>query len=142
VGNVVAVTRDAGLLDQTVFISMDWHLLDEVRRHAPRARLGPIVEHTDRIEDAFARVADDPLSLLDFDARILLAEPDITARARSLGITLAVWTVDEVDDASRLLELGVRRITTNQVGRMLAWAETLPSGQGPSQARTSQDGTS
>ena len=40
-------------------------------------------------------------------------------------VELAVWTVDEVDDARRLLELGVRRITTNQVGRMLSWSETL-----------------
>jgi len=127
VQNVVAVTRDADLLDRTVFISMNWALLDAVRAHAPEALIGPIVEHEERIDSAFARVADDPRSLLDFDARILLAQSTLTERADALGVPLAVWTVDQVDQASRLLELGVRRITTNQVGRMLAWAETISS---------------
>ena len=122
---IVAVTRDAGLMDRTVFISMDWGLLDEVRRYEPTALLGPIVEHRARVEYAFDRVAGDPRSLLDFDARILLAEPELAARAHEAGIALAVWTVDEVRDAARLLEMGVRRITSNQVGRLLAWAETL-----------------
>jgi len=128
VENVVAVTRDADLLNRTVFISMNWALLDEVRRYAPDALLGPIVEREDRVDSAFARVVDDPHSLLDFDARILLTQPTLPRHAEALGVPLAVWTVDEVDNASRLLDLGVRRITTNQVGRMLAWAETIPSG--------------
>lgn len=122
---VVAVTREAGLLERTVFISMEWTLLDEVRRHAPDALLGPIVDHRRRVDDAFARVAGDERSLLDFDARILLKRPELTARAHDASIPLAVWTVDRVSDADRLLELGVRRITTNQVSRLLEWAAAL-----------------
>lgn len=122
---IVSVTRDAGLLERTVFISMDWGLLDEVRRYSADALLGPIVEHAARIDQAFARVSGDARSLLDFDARILLARPELTRRAHGAGIPLAVWTVDYVAEADRLFELGVRRITTNEVGRLLAWAETL-----------------
>jgi len=125
---IVEVTHDAGLLERTVFISMDWALLDEVRRYQADALLGPIVEHTTRIEDAFARVADDERSLLDFDARILLAHPELATRAHEAGVALATWTVNDVGHAQRLLELGVPRITTNEVGRLLAWAGTLPTG--------------
>ena len=124
---IVSVTRDAGLLERTVFISMDWGLLDEVRRYESAALLGPIVEHAARIDSAFTRVSGDARSLLDFDARILLERPELARRAHEAGIPLAVWTVDDVAEAERLFGLGIRRITTNQVGRLLGWAGTLPA---------------
>jgi glycerophosphoryl diester phosphodiesterase len=123
--NVVSITRAAGLLDKTVFIAKDWSLLDELRRHAPEALVGPIVERREQTHEAFTRVTDDPRALLDFDARILLKDPDIARYAKRNGVEIAVWTVDNIGDADVLLEFGVRRITTNQVGRMLAWASTL-----------------
>tara|TARA_B100000945_G_scaffold297181_1_gene276057 strand:+ start:757 stop:1518 length:762 start_codon:yes stop_codon:yes gene_type:complete len=123
--NVVSITRAAGLLDKTVFIAKDWSLLDELRRHAPEALVGPIVERREQTHEAFTRVTNDPRALIDFDARILLKDPDIARYAKRNGVEIAVWTVDNVGDADVLLEFGVRRITTNQVGRMLAWASTL-----------------
>ncbi len=123
--NVVSITRAAGLLDKTVFIAKDWSLLDELRRHAPEALVGPIVERREQTHEAFTRVTNDPRALLDFDARILLKDPDIARYAKRNGVEIAVWTVDNIGDADVLLEFGVRRITTNQVGRMLAWASTL-----------------
>jgi glycerophosphoryl diester phosphodiesterase len=41
--------------------------------------------------------------------------------AERQGTELAVWTVDDPSEASRLRELGVRRITTNEVERLVAW---------------------
>ncbi len=123
--NVVSITRAAGLLDKTVFIAKDWSLLDELRRHAPEALVGPIVERREQTHEAFTRVTNDPRALIDFDARILLKDPDIARYAKRNGVEIAVWTVDNIGDADVLLEFGVRRITTNQVGRMLAWASTL-----------------
>ena len=123
--NVVSITRAAGLLDKTVFIAKDWSLLDALRRHAPEALVGPIVERREQTHEAFTRVTNDPRALLDFDARILLKDPDIARYAKRNGVEIAVWTVDNIGDADVLLEFGVRRITTNQVGRMLAWASTL-----------------
>ena len=123
--NVVSITRAAGLLDKTVFIAKDWSLLDELRRHAPEALVGPIVERREQTHEAFTRVTNDPRALIDFDARILLKDPDIARYAKRNGVEIAVWTVDNIGDADVLLEFGVRRITTNQVGRMLEWASTL-----------------
>ena len=123
--NVVSITRAAGLLDKTVFIAKDWSLLDELRRHAPEALVGPIVERREQTHEAFTRVTNDPRALIDFAARILLKDPDIARYAKRNGVEIAVWTVDNIGDADVLLEFGVRRITTNQVGRMLAWASTL-----------------
>lgn len=125
VARITGVVVDAGLLERTVFISMDWEALDGVRRVAHTARIGYIVEKRRRTADAIERATADEHALLDFDARILLKHPELAARARDAGIELATWTVDSTEDASRLLAMGVPRITTNRVADLVAWKEGL-----------------
>lgn len=125
VAAIVALSQSAELGDRTIFISMDWALLDEIRRCDPEARIGLIVHEPALIDPALARAQGDPHCLLDFDAEILLARPEVAARARNSGIALAAWTVDEVHQAEQLFAMGVPRITTNEVTRLLAWAKSL-----------------
>jgi len=108
-----------------VFISMDWVALERIRRHAPDAMIGYIVEERRRTDGAIARARGDSRALIDFDARILLRDPSHAARAVDAGIALAAWTVDRVDVAERLRSMGVPRITTNQVETLVAWKESL-----------------
>lgn len=115
----------AGALEGAVFISMDWEALDAIRRHAPIARVGYIVERADRADDALARARGDPYALLDVNAQVLLADPTIAERARSASVELATWTVDRPTVADRLFRMGVPRITTNEVEALLAWKSTL-----------------
>jgi glycerophosphoryl diester phosphodiesterase len=122
---MVEVATTAGLADATVFISMDWGALERMRAVSPALNVGYIVEHPSRAAAAIARASGDPHALVDFDARILLADPALAAHSHERGVELAVWTVDDSATASRLLELGVRRITTNRVGDLLAWKATL-----------------
>jgi glycerophosphoryl diester phosphodiesterase len=125
------VDRIAGLVDQagmrasTVFISMDWAALDRIRAGWADALIGYIVDKAHRIDEGIARAAVDPKALLDFDARLLLADPGRAARARAASIELAAWTVNRVRDAARLVEMGVPRITTNEVETLVAWKTTL-----------------
>ncbi len=116
---VARVVRDGGVWDETVFISMDWPALLRIRAFDSTARIGYIVEHRSRLENGIGRAARDPLALLDFDARILAADPSIASRCRDLGIPLACWTVNAPEDARRLVEMGVPRITTNEVSDMV-----------------------
>jgi glycerophosphoryl diester phosphodiesterase len=125
VSRITGVVADAGMLVRTVFISMDWKALDDVRKAAPDARVGYIVEQRRRAEAAIDRSRGDPLALIDFDAHILLREPDLAAQAVGDGIPLATWTVDSVPQAARLRAMGVPRITTNQVAELVAWKEAL-----------------
>ena len=122
---MVRLVERGGLLERTVFISMDWSSLHAIRAAAPDALVGYIVEHPDRIDEGFALAAGDAGALLDFDARILLDHPALGERARREDVALATWTVDEVAVATRLLELGVPRITTNRVADLVAWKRTL-----------------
>lgn len=120
---VARVVRAGDMWDETVFISMDWPALLRIRRFDASARIGYIVEDRVRLENAIARAAGDPLALLDFDARILAREPSIARRCRDLGIPLACWTVNTPEDARKLVEMGVPRITTNEVSDMVELKE-------------------
>jgi glycerophosphoryl diester phosphodiesterase len=88
-------------------------------------RLGYIVEKASRAAEGLARATGDTFALLDFKASLLLEDPRVARRARDAGVDLAVWTVDDPGEAARLLELGVRRLTTNRVGDLLAWRSGL-----------------
>ena len=59
--------------------------------------------------------------LVDLSHDLVLRDPDLVRRARGQGTDVAVWTVDVIDEADRLLEAGVRRFTTNRVATMVAW---------------------
>lgn len=120
---VAAVVADAGLAESTVFISMDWKALDRIRAALPEALVGFIVDKRRRAEPALRRARGDGRALLDFDARILLRDPSWAKLARADGVPLATWTVDSVDDAATLVDMGVPRITTNQVRRLVEWRE-------------------
>jgi glycerophosphoryl diester phosphodiesterase len=125
------VDRIAGLVDRagmqasTVFISMDWAALDRIRAGWADALLGYIVDKAHRIDEGIARATVDPRALLDFDARLLMADPGRAVRARAASIELAAWTVNRVRDAARLVEMGVPRITTNEVETLVTWKTTL-----------------
>jgi glycerophosphoryl diester phosphodiesterase len=113
------------LVEQAVFISMDWSALEHLRSTHADVNVGYIVEKASRARDGIARAAGDAHALVDFDARLLLADPTLVQEAARRGVELAVWTVDDPVVASRLRDLGVRRITTNRVADLLAWKATL-----------------
>ena len=58
---------------------------------------------------------------MDAKASLFLEDPSTVARIQAQGTDLAVWTVNEPAEASALLAMGVRRITTDQVGALLEW---------------------
>ena len=122
---IVDTITSAGVLERTVAISMDWEALGLMRTHAPTLCVGYIVEAAERAAEALERAEGDALALVDFDARLLLADPTLAEKAHARGIAMAAWTVDDPCDATRLLEVGVPRITTNQVGSLLAWKASL-----------------
>lgn len=128
VDDIVTHVRESGWLDSTVFISIDWEALDQVRRRAPDVHIGYIVEDPSRYGPALERARHDPCAVIDSDYRIVLADPAQTRLVREAGIPLAVWTVNQPEQADRLYELGVRRFTTNEVERLLAWAATKEAG--------------
>lgn len=123
---MVHLTAEADMLDTVVFISMNWTLLDRMRGQREDLAIGYVVDEAGKVDEALQRAQGDAAALVDLQADLVLDAPDVAVRARDAGIDLAVWTVDDAEQAGRLLDLGVRRVTTNEVGALLEWKRALP----------------
>lgn len=117
------IVRDADLAYDTVFISMDWGILERIAGQDSTVGIGYIVDERKRWDEALERATPLARAIVDVDHRILLREPELVAEARDRGIDVAVWTVDDPAEAEVLRRAGVGRFTTNQVERLLSWRD-------------------
>jgi glycerophosphoryl diester phosphodiesterase len=120
---MVLIAKDLTMLDEVMFISMDWTALARMRAQDEAVSIGYVVEKEDRIEEAFQLARGDARALLDLKADFIVTDPALVERASAQGTDLAVWTVDDPREAARLGAWGIRRITTNEVERLLEWKQ-------------------
>ena len=118
---MVRLVREAEMLSTVTFISLNWTLLDRMRGQEPALAIGYVVDEAGEMEEAIQRCRGDVAALVDAKASLFLEDPSTVARIQAQGTDLAVWTVNEPAEASALLAMGVRRITTDQVGALLEW---------------------
>lgn len=121
--------REAGLEARTIFISLDFDIVDRLAALATACRMGYVVARHGQFQDALARARRlGRRGLVDLGHQLVLEDPDLVPRARAQGVDVAVWTVDDVVEAEELAEAGVRRFTTNQVEALVRWRAARPSG--------------
>jgi len=118
---MVSITRDTGMADATVFVSSDWVIMNRLRQIAPDIQRAYLVENPENLPEALDRAVVDEGSPLDVEIGAALANPDGIQEALRAGVEVMAWTVDDPTQASTALEMGVSRITTNEVERLLAW---------------------
>lgn len=118
---MVDIVRKAERIQDTVFISLDWAILDRIAGRDAQVGIGYIVDAVERFDEALTRAASDGRSLIDVNHRLVLERPELAQRAVERGITVAVWTVNEPAEAATLRAAGVTRFTTDQVETLLAW---------------------
>jgi len=121
---MVRLVREAGMVEVTTFISMDQNILDRIRGQESALGIGYIVDTSDRYDEGLQRAKNDPKAILDLNHTLALEDPSRVDRAREAGIDVAVWTVNDPEEATRLAESGVTRFTTDQVERLLDWVRT------------------
>jgi glycerophosphoryl diester phosphodiesterase len=119
------ITRKAGLAEASVFISLDWVILDRLRRMAPEIRRAYIVEVGARLPEALERAMSEDGSSLAVGIDVALSNPGLIQEGLARGIEMATWTVDDSSVAAQALDLGLTRITTNEVERLLTWRDGL-----------------
>jgi len=123
VDRMLRVAQEAEMVEDTVFISLNWTLLDRLRGREPTLAVGYIAAEADQVEPALSKARDDGRALVDFRADLLIEAPEIAERAHAEGTELCVWTVDEPAKADRILRMNVLRFTTNQVEALLSWKQ-------------------
>lgn len=118
---MVSITRNRGMEEATVFICGDWVIMNRLRRTAPEITRAYLVESAEGFQEALDRAVVDEGSVLDVEISLALAHPQHVQEALDAGVEVMAWTVDEVEEAESAVEMGITRLTTNQVERLLTW---------------------
>lgn len=99
-----------GWLDRVIFISFDFENLVFVREKHPAQAVQFL---TGEVKDFDALIEKLKAHKFDWDAYHLTVTKELVEKCRAAGIRINVWTVDELKDADRLIEIGVDFITSN-----------------------------
>ena len=113
---LIAEVRKAGVAARTTIQSFDFRTLKVVEREAPEIATAYLTsgKNSDpaKVHAAGARIWSP--SFQDLDAEKLRA-------ARSLGLKVIVWTVNEPADIARVLDMKVDGIISDYPDRVRAW---------------------
>jgi glycerophosphoryl diester phosphodiesterase len=120
---MVTIARRAGALDRVTFISLDWGTVERIHGQDDAVTIGYVVDRADWVPFALDRAVLRGRALVDLRADLVLDEPALLHAVHRDGIPTVVWTVNEVETAERLHELGVRRFTTDEVEALVAWRD-------------------
>ena len=105
---ICEIIENIGYLGGVIFISFDFENLVFVKEKHPAQ---PVQFLTGRCDEELAK----KLSSLNMDLDIHLDgfDPETAERCHRYGINVNCWTVDRVEDAAKLADLGAAYITSN-----------------------------
>lgn len=109
---IVRVIDEMGYLDKTIFISFAISNLIALREAYPQVAIQYLVE---KIEDLPALLEILKKYRFDIDAKHTAIKEEMVPQFHDNGIKINVWTVNTVERAERLQQIGVDYITTNIV---------------------------
>ena len=83
------------------------------------------MESDARLPEAFEKASAEEGSSVAVAIGVALANPGLIRAGLEADIEVATWTVDEPSEAAAGMEIGIRRFTTNEVEKLLAWRDSL-----------------
>lgn len=108
IDNIIAIIREGGWLERTVFISFDLPNMICVRERLPEQKAQFLMsEFTDWLPDTLKK------HHLDLDIRYTALTAERVQELHEAGIEVNVWTVDAPEDGQRMIDYGVDYITSN-----------------------------
>lgn len=125
---MVLIVESKNMLGRVCFISLDFGIVDRIAGRNENLGIGYVVEDAADVDKAITKAAHlDGRGMVDFDRRLVLDDASTVARAHAAGVAVAVWTVDDLEEADRLYKAGVRRFTSNAVSDLIAWRAGSPA---------------
>jgi glycerophosphoryl diester phosphodiesterase len=116
---MVEITRRNGMAEASVFVSSNWVVLNHLRVVAPDIKRAYLVEEADAFPLALDRAVVDEGSLLSLEIGLSLENPGGVREALDNEVEVVTWTVDDPETAASAMALGIHRITTNEVTKLL-----------------------
>ena len=96
------------------FIAFDFQTISETKKNFPAHPCYWLCSNKELLSRNISLVQ--PARLEGISLSYNIIDKDIAAQARKLNLELFTWTVDNPDEAKRLIALGVKGITTNRPG--------------------------
>ncbi len=110
IDRIIAIVREEGWLEHTIFISFALSNMIHVREVLPNQKAQYLIEGQPDWQEVLDALKQYDLDL-DIDHTILTEQ--MVNDVHALGKELNVWTVNKLEDAERLAQWGVDYITTN-----------------------------
>lgn len=107
----MAIVRKYKIEKECVVISFDYDALEEIRKRSRYIYIQFLAEIT---EENILRVKS--LGNAGFDCEYVTLTKELIDRVHEEGIMVNCWTVDEYNDARKLVDMGIDMITTNTLG--------------------------
>ena len=107
----IELLKEYGLFspDRVLFISFSIYACEQYAKAAP----GFTVQYLEH-DYSIAELAERGINGVDTEYGWVLEHPEWMEQAKAAGFSTNVWTVDDMDAARRLIDLGVEQITTNK----------------------------
>jgi glycerophosphoryl diester phosphodiesterase len=109
-------------VEQAIVMSFDWLQLEHIRSLPTPITIAFLADDERTFLQALQNAHRDGNAIVDCNYRILIANPSLAQKAAELNIELAVYTVNDTRSAATLVQQGVRRLTSNEVEKLLKWA--------------------
>jgi len=98
--------------DQVVFIAFDWQTIVDAKHLFPQNNCYWLCGSKKELLERMENTATEGVDGLDLYSPVI--DEDIISKARLLKLDVLAWTVDDPKEAKRLIDLGVKGITTNR----------------------------
>lgn len=102
----------SGKIDQITFISFGWETILAAHNEFPDNKCYWLSALKPGLKKKMEEAASEGLAGVNLKYSII--DEETVAQAQNLGLEVLTWTVDDPEEAKRLMDIGVTRITTNR----------------------------
>ena len=105
---ITEIIKGEGYIDDVIFISFDWQNMIDVRSIYPKSRVQFLCCKCD--DELIERLTQHKIDL-DIDKKSVT--PELIQKLHERGLEINCWTVDDKEEAERLVSWGIDYITSN-----------------------------